>query len=283
MTLESTKYENDVMRKLEAFKNAVEWSDFIGLLENLDTTLEKYKLPYIPHHSLLVKRLNQCLNQFLPPGVHLKTLETYRLIFSKLPRESLISDFTVLTLGLFVFGTRCRILVTNEYLDLLEEYIVPLVPDVPLSGILVGLLPTIESESLEFYDRTFLILVRLQKQADTNIFYNALWNTLVNYPNLHVSISNYLSKASQIILPDYKLVVKGVCCGLESDNAYTIRTMLDLVSYNFPLNITTTIDQDGRIIDIENSPAIKSSLETYNAYLNRAVLKLFLKKESAIS
>lgn len=237
MEEKNERYEAEVLKRLEAFKNAVEWSDFIGLLGNLDMVFEKYACSYIPHQALLVKRLNQCLNPVLPAGVHLKTLETYGLIFEKLPRDMLVRDFAVLTLGLFPFAMRCRILVTGEYLDLLERYVVPLAKDVDTEPVLLGLLPTLESESSEFYDRSFLIVLTLQGQVQDMVFYDAVWRIFVAHDCLRVSIVNFLSKARNIVAPDYRFAVKALCCGLESDSLYVVRSMLDFVSCDFPLHI----------------------------------------------
>jgi hypothetical protein len=43
------------------------------------------------------KRLAQCLNRSLPTGVHLKALETYDLIFSKMEASIRICSFQEIT------------------------------------------------------------------------------------------------------------------------------------------------------------------------------------------
>jgi len=40
--------------------------------------------PVIPDKLLFCKRLAQCCNPVLPPGVHLKTLETYEIVFERI-------------------------------------------------------------------------------------------------------------------------------------------------------------------------------------------------------
>ena len=163
-----SKYVTEVTKRLEAFKRAVEWSDFISLLGSLETTIKKYGKDYIPCYSQLVKRLNQCLNPLLPAGVHLKTIETYTLIFNTLSRENLIKDFPIITIGLFQFSLNCRILVTAEYLDLLEKYIVPLGTNIKdhAKNVLLGLLPSLESESSEFFSRAYLIILSFYNSID---------------------------------------------------------------------------------------------------------------------
>ncbi|KAG0416996.1 Protein dopey-2, partial [Dictyocoela roeselum] len=78
------KYEDEILRKLESFKNAQEWTDFISLLNSLNSALTAYECDYVPHKVLLYKRLSQCLHPTLPAGVHSKVLKTYRIIFSKM-------------------------------------------------------------------------------------------------------------------------------------------------------------------------------------------------------
>ncbi|EJW01572.1 hypothetical protein EDEG_03872 [Edhazardia aedis USNM 41457] len=83
-----TQIYKELEKKLETFKTANEWSDFISMLGALDKTLKK--LPCIKDIekdipvSLLYKRLNQCLNPTLPAGVHNKVIKTYLTIVDKL-------------------------------------------------------------------------------------------------------------------------------------------------------------------------------------------------------
>jgi len=64
--------------------------------------LTKYsQLPVIPDKILVAKRLFQCLNSSLPSGVHLTTLQTYELIFSRIGSARLARDLAFYTEGIF--------------------------------------------------------------------------------------------------------------------------------------------------------------------------------------
>lgn len=87
---------------LVQFERAEEWADLIRYLLRLQKTLTKYaQLPLIPDKVLVAKRLYQCLNPSLPPGVHEKTLETLELIFSRIGRERLARDLAFYSEGIF--------------------------------------------------------------------------------------------------------------------------------------------------------------------------------------
>ena len=82
-TLSLLVYTGDAV--LLQFERAQEWADLIRYLARLQRTLNKYaQLPWIPDKALVAKRLYQCFNPALPSGVHLKTLETVELIFSRI-------------------------------------------------------------------------------------------------------------------------------------------------------------------------------------------------------
>ncbi|KAI4292037.1 hypothetical protein PAPHI01_1311 [Pancytospora philotis] len=275
----STSYENEMLKRLEAFKGAEEWSDFIAMLSAVNAVIEKYNEPRVPHTATLVKRLNQCLSPLLPAGVHMKTLETYALLFTKLPRESLLASFPVITQGLFSFSMHCRIIVTAEYLDLLDKYIVPLAPEIPADNLLVGILPSLETESSEFYDRALLMMMDLRKRYSSEELYAGIWRVFTEYPTLRISISNFFVKGKAVCYPDHRAVVKAVCSGIESDSMYVVRTMLDLVPVGYPLAPASRDDQS----EETPSPDAMAELRTYNALLIRNVLRIFLKKEASIN
>ena len=75
------------------FEKAEEWADLVKYLARLQRTLNKYaSLPWIPDKVSMAKRLYQCLHPALPTGVHLKTLETIELIFSRIGQQRLSRD-----------------------------------------------------------------------------------------------------------------------------------------------------------------------------------------------
>lgn len=235
------KYYLEVLNKLDKFKNAREWSDFIEPLNSLCSVFKKYNAGYVPLIPQIVKRLNQLLNPALPGGVHMKTIECYETIFNCLTLENLVKDFDILTIGLFNFSLSCRIVVANEYLDLLEKIIVRLGSKIePFSKHLIfAFLPFMESESSEFYSRAYLILVSFLNQISERVFYNALWKNFIDQPGLRIPILNFLNKHKVIVIPEYNLVTNAFCVGLESDNPYITRSILDISNRCFPYTLET--------------------------------------------
>ncbi|ADM11902.1 dopey-like leucine zipper transcription factor [Encephalitozoon intestinalis ATCC 50506] len=232
------RYEAEMTKKLDAFKTAKEWSDFISLLSSLDNTIRKFSIPEIPKKKLLFKRLNQCLNPVLPAGIHNKTLETYSLVFEKISRENFLKEFDFLTLGLFTFSAHCRILVISSFLDLIEKYIVPLGADVERysTSILIGLLPPMEFESGEHYSRAHLIVTEFKSLVSLEVFYSSMWSILLNDERLRTSVVNYMLSLGweEQILGNERLVVRALCAGLGSESTLVVRNCLDLLIFVFP-------------------------------------------------
>ncbi|CAD25676.1 similarity to HYPOTHETICAL PROTEIN C215_HUMAN [Encephalitozoon cuniculi GB-M1] len=262
------KYEAEMTKKLDAFKTAKEWSDFISLLSSLDSTIKKFSVPEIPKKKLLFKRLNQCLNPVLPAGIHNKTLETYSLIFERISRESLLKDFNFLTLGLFTFSAHCRILVVSSFLDLIERYIVPLGKDVEsyCTSILIGLLPPMEFESGEYYSRAHLIITEFKSLISPDVFYSSMWGILLNDERLRTSVVNSMMSMgwSESILTHARLMVRALCAGLGSESTLVVRNCLDLLIFVFP-------DKS----HVDSADMLDDLIE--------AVIKLFVKRDLSLN
>lgn len=101
------------------------------------------------------KRLAQCLNPALPSGVHQKALETYAIIFEKLGRQKLISDFHIYSYGILPFFRHCSLAVRNTYLSIYKKYLLPLCSDLPscLKSLVLSLLPGLEEDGNEHFDQ----------------------------------------------------------------------------------------------------------------------------------
>ncbi|ELA41556.1 uncharacterized protein VICG_01420 [Vittaforma corneae ATCC 50505] len=268
------KYHAEVLRILDRFKRAYEWSDFIEPLDSLCTVFKKYNAGYVPCIPQLVKRLNQLLNPALPGGIHLKTIECYNVMFDYINQENLVKDFDVLTVGLFNFSTSCRIIVANEYLDLLEKIISQLGSKIESFSkhVIYGFLPFLESESSDFYGRAYLALISFLNQVSEKVFYTALWKNFIDHQDLRISILNFLHKYKVVAIPDYTLVTKAFCLGLEGDNPFIIRPILEMSNRDFPYTIESiTQNLNGKpeqhdeevksypTIDVKLSPNLASS------------------------
>ena len=94
-------FRDEMDSALAQFVYAQEWADLIRYLQRMQRILTKYaQLPVIPDKIAVAKRLFQCLNSSLPSGVHLTTLQTYELIFSRIgPRCLAVSQIRALLHG----------------------------------------------------------------------------------------------------------------------------------------------------------------------------------------
>lgn len=90
----------------------------------------------------------------LPSGVHLKALETYELIFTRIGHKGLAQDLFIYSAGLFPLLGNAAMSTRPLLMTVYENYFLPLgkalLPG--LSGLLLGLLPGIE-EGSEYTDR----------------------------------------------------------------------------------------------------------------------------------
>lgn len=80
----------------------------------------------VPKNVTLAKRLAQCLHHVLPFGVHLKAIETYKLIFNIIGPEGLSKDLFLYSFGLFPLFTNATITVKRSLIELYDAYFVPL-------------------------------------------------------------------------------------------------------------------------------------------------------------
>lgn len=215
-----TNYINETNRVLNTFAKAKEWSDFIGLLSSLELVIKKYNTKTIKLNlvclPLLTKRLTQCLNPVLPNGVHFKCIDVYKTILkilvlnsdsNKLNNNSsdpnhftfIKTNFYMLFKPFFAFGENCRILVFKQYLEVIERFILPLYKIVvtnstisdeklPLKLILLGILPSLESEAADQFEKGYQLMSQLYEYYHIKPEENNLNNLNSNNPdNLNIS------------------------------------------------------------------------------------------------
>ena len=174
------RYASNVERALSVFDSALqEWADYIAFLGRLLKALQS-KPPDttdIPHKALLAKRLAQCLDPNLPSGVHQKTLEIYTYIFSVLDRDSLSRDLLLFLPGLSPTLSFASLSVKPSLLSLFETFIVQLKPSIlrsALKAIVLALLPGLEEETSEEFERTFTLFSRFRRAVGQDLDINAV-------------------------------------------------------------------------------------------------------------
>ncbi|XP_040913868.1 protein dopey-2 isoform X2 [Toxotes jaculatrix] len=239
-------YAAVIEKALRNFESSSEWADLISSLGKLNKALQsnlRYSL--LPKRLIIGKRLAQCLHPALPSGVHLKALETYEVIFKIIGTKWLAKDLFIYSSGLFPLLGHAAMAVKPVLLTLYERYYLPLqralLPS--LQAFITGLLPGLE-EGLEVYDRTDALLLKLSLLVGQQVFYGALWGSMVVSPMVRLPASVFIVTHFDRMAPllqqthmlgyDHHLVVKSVCLSLQDSNVLVQRNMLEILLYFFP-------------------------------------------------
>ena len=162
------RYASNVERALSLFDTALqEWADYIAFLGRLLKALQSRPsdTSEIPHKAVVAKRLAQCLAPNLPSGVHQKTLDVYAYVFSILGNIGLSRDLPLWLPGLSPLLSYASLSVKPTLLSLFETFIVPLHPGIlrsAIKAIILALLPGLEEETSEEFERALSLLNKLK-------------------------------------------------------------------------------------------------------------------------
>uniref|UniRef100_A0A2K6FAM5 DOP1 leucine zipper like protein B n=1 Tax=Propithecus coquereli TaxID=379532 RepID=A0A2K6FAM5_PROCO len=259
-------YSSVIEKALRNFESSSEWADLISSLGKLNKALQsnlRYSL--LPRRLIISKRLAQCLHPALPSGVHLKALETYEIIFKIVGTKWLAKDLFLYSCGLFPLLAHAAMSVRPVLLGLYEKYFLPLqkllLPS--LQAFIVGLLPGLE-EGSEIYDRTDALLLRLSLVVGKEVFYAALWGSVLLSPSIrlpaslfvvgHINRSHPGKEQKYMLGTDYQLTVKSLCASLLDSNVLVQRNNLEIVLFFFPFY--TCLDSDERAIPLLRSDIV---------------------------
>ncbi|XP_073747021.1 protein DOP1B isoform X3 [Callorhinus ursinus] len=260
-------YSSVIEKALRNFESSSEWADLISSLGKLNKALQsnlRYSL--LPRRLIISKRLAQCLHPALPSGVHLKALETYEIIFKIVGTKWLAKDLFLYSCGLFPLLANAAMSVRPVLLGLYEKYFLPLqkllLPS--LQAFIVGLLPGLE-EGSEIYDRTDALLLRLSLVVGREVFYAALWGSVLVSPAIRLPASLFVvghisrdcpGKEQKYMLgTDYHLTVKSLCASLLDSNVLVQRNNLEIVLFFFPFY--TCLDSSERAIPLLRSEIVQ--------------------------
>uniref|UniRef100_A0A7M4FBB2 DOP1 leucine zipper like protein B n=1 Tax=Crocodylus porosus TaxID=8502 RepID=A0A7M4FBB2_CROPO len=239
-------YSSAIEKALRNFESSSEWADLISSLGKLNKALQsnlKYSL--LPRRLIISKRLSQCLHPALPSGVHLKALETYEIIFKIIGTKWLAKDLFLYSSGLFPLLANAAMSVRPVLLGLYEKYFLPLQRSLlpSLQAFITGLLPGLE-EGSEIYDRTDALLVKLSLLIGKEMFYAALWGSVLASPSVRLPASlfvvNHINRElsgkqqKHMLGTDYKLTVKALCVAVLDSNVLVQRNTLEVVLFFFP-------------------------------------------------
>eukprot|EP00667_Euglena_gracilis_P000136 EG_transcript_136 len=193
-------FRDEVQTVLKAFDAAREWPDVMKCIQRLQKALEhkKYeRFEAVPEKLTLCKRLAQCLNPTLPPGIHLTTLDVYRFIFKKIG-ANLAKDLPLYGMGLFPFFQSASLQVRPKVLELFSEFFVPLKLDLApcLDGLVDSLLYGLEESNTKVYADTKQLLEAIQRMMapEEALFFKAVWKAVYINPAVRISGFGFLTQ-----------------------------------------------------------------------------------------
>ncbi|CAG5136270.1 unnamed protein product [Candidula unifasciata] len=226
-------YITQIEKILLSFDCTNEPATIISALGRLNKILlSNLRYPVIPKKLMVGKCLAQCLHPSLPSSVHLKTLETYDIIFKCIGTQRLAHD-------LFIYSP--------VLLTVYEMHFVPLGAHLKpgLNGLLLGLLPGLE-EGAEFFDRTNMLLEDICEAVELQYFSTCVWECVLSCPSARPSgtlfLLNHLRKLhrmedrSLMIGFNTEIVVGAVCACLDNRSVVIQRNILEFLHLAIPLD-----------------------------------------------
>ncbi|KAI9321888.1 Dopey, N-terminal-domain-containing protein [Dichotomocladium elegans] len=189
------KYVQLIEKNLNSFDAVNEWADIISFLGRLLKSFQAYpQFPVIPRKHTVAKRLAQCLNPGFPAGVHQKTLDVYAYILETIGSDSLAEDLALWSLGLFPFVQYAAMQVKPQLLSIFEKYYFPLKRRLrpAMRGFIIALLPALDEEGSEFFDKVVVLMDHLAETIDLPFFHGCMWRTMISNPGLRPPALNYL-------------------------------------------------------------------------------------------
>jgi hypothetical protein len=262
------RYQAGVERALGLWDATNEWADYIAFLSRLGKALQTAApVTEIPFKAIVATRLAQCLKPSLPSGVHQKALEVYGLIFA-LQGDALANDLNIWFPGLSHTLTFATLTTRPLLLALYEEHILRLSTAAlrpGLRAIVLSLLPGIEEETSEDFERTLQCLNTLRKsfsdEAQEELFWQSLFlastTSISRRAGALVYLTRYLPKLGATIdaqklengqsyatsdaikavtNPEPGLLVRCFATGLQDEQQLVQRGFLDLLVSNLPLH-----------------------------------------------
>lgn len=270
------RYSAHIEKTLASFDSVSEWADFTAFLTKLLKTIQSSQpLSYseIPHKGVVAKRLAQGLNPALPNGVHQRSLEVYEEVFRLIGVEGLRRDLHVWSSGLFPFFQYAATSVRPTVLGIYETYYLPLGREAlrPITkGLTLSLLPALEEETGDFFERVIKIMDRLSEVVDPDFLFQCLFLICITNPSARGASMNYLTRRlpaalkehrlplpsswpkevgrevqvheqeknptlTEVLGPDGGLFIRGMAAALEDDNVLVRRGVFDLLISSMPL------------------------------------------------
>jgi hypothetical protein len=222
--------------------------------------------------------LSQCLNPSLPSGVHQKALEVYNYVFSVIGKDGLSRDLPLYFPGLASVLSFASLSVRAPFLDLLERYFFDLDPRSlrpAMKSVVLAMLPGLEEETSEDFDRTLRLLERFKvairspgseaiteaHSSGDDFFWQCFFLASITGHSRRTGALAYLlrclphlghvgqpesasasdaetsAKLAQLVTsPEPGLLIRCFAAGLTDDQLLIQRGYLDLLVTHFPLH-----------------------------------------------
>ncbi|KAJ3516253.1 hypothetical protein NLJ89_g1234 [Agrocybe chaxingu] len=246
------KYVQQVEKCLNSFDNVHEWADCIAFLKQLLKTFQSYmQFKEIPRKLIVAKRLSQCLNPALPTGVHQRALEVYVHILAVLGVEGLKHDLALWSPGLFPFFEYAATSVKPTLLNIYDTHYIPLQADLRpiMKSFILALLPGLEEETGEFFDKVLSLLDRLSGAVAISFFFQNIWLVMLTTPSARGTSLNFLGRRlprlnvdediSGVVGKDIGLMIRAFAAALEDENLLVRRAALDILLQSVRVNSHT--------------------------------------------
>lgn len=224
-----------------------EWSDLIKWLRKVKNALDKHPRSSVPEKFMLAKRLAQCLNPSLPPGLHLSTLQIYDTILKHKDEngEPFDADYGLYSAGIFPYFLYASPQNKPEVLALLERYYLPKREAISLSlpGLVTCLLPAMEDVgNPDLVVRIFAFFDRVC-EFDRRGMFSSAWLALLRTPRARRGALVFLSKRlpkglegeDSEYLANRSLFLNALISGINDTVILVQRDTLDLIKSHFPL------------------------------------------------
>ncbi|KRX02740.1 Armadillo-type fold [Pseudocohnilembus persalinus] len=200
---------------LSVFEKNKEWADISQWLNKVEQALNDYPSPLIKDKLQLAKRLAQCLNPLLPNAIHSTTIHIYALLFKSMKllagkdleeySRLFNQDIGIYAVGLFPFYQNASTRVKDQFLDLVNDYMVPLdreiIPCLP--GLLLCLVPGLEDNNEGLIKKLNLTMQNLFQAAGRRYFIGSLWMTIKRTNRGRAAaiklLSKFIPKCEEII------------------------------------------------------------------------------------
>ncbi|PPQ99509.1 hypothetical protein CVT24_005299 [Panaeolus cyanescens] len=274
------KYSQQVEKCLNSFDNVHEWADCISFLKQLLKTFQSYtQFKEIPRKVIVAKRLAQCLNPALPSGVHQRALEVYIHILGVLGVEGLKRDLTIWSSGLFPFFEYAATSVKPTLLNIYEANYLPVQAGLRpiMKSFILALLPGLEEETGEFFEKVLSLLDRLSGTVSPSFFFQNMWLVMLTTPSARGTSLNYLSRRlpklqpnediTDVVGKDIGLMIRAFASALEDDNLLVRRSALDILLQSLAVN----------------SSAIRKAQKEDKAIIMRAATGVVLRRDLSLN